>query len=101
MSYDLSNNKFLRVLIAAQRAKQIRKGARPLVQTTDTRATRIAIEEATQGLIGYEFLPEKSNSINGVDKRPDRGRGVTGETHPEAPKHESVANLTAVAKIGD
>ena len=57
MKTDMSKNKFLKVLIATQRAKQIRNGARPLVETSMTRATRIALEEVERGLIGFEFLP--------------------------------------------
>ncbi len=53
-----SDNRFLKVLIAALRAKQIHKGARPLVQTSNTRATRIALEEVERGLISFEFMPQ-------------------------------------------
>ncbi len=59
---DMSKNKFLKVLIATQRAKQIRNGARPLVETSMTRATRIALEEVERGLIGFEFIPLEPKS---------------------------------------
>jgi DNA-directed RNA polymerase subunit K/omega len=48
-------NIFLKVLIVSQRAKQIQKGAVPLVDRPDARATRIALEEVERGLIDYEF----------------------------------------------
>jgi DNA-directed RNA polymerase omega subunit len=50
------DNKYFKVLVAAQRAKQIQKGARPLVQMPGSRATRIALEEVEQGLIRFELI---------------------------------------------
>jgi DNA-directed RNA polymerase omega subunit len=48
-------NKFLKVLVVAQRAKQIQKGGNPHFKTDTTRATRIALEEVDLGLVDYEF----------------------------------------------
>ena len=64
MKANLIENKYHKVLVAAQRAKQIQRGARPLVQIPGMRATRIALEELERGLIKFEFIldPEKSGS---------------------------------------
>jgi DNA-directed RNA polymerase omega subunit len=78
MKSDISINKFLKVMIATQRAKQIRKGARALVQCSSTRATRIALEEVEQGLIGFEFIPEDPDLKSGRANRADRGRDDRG-----------------------
>ena len=59
MKLDIINNKYRKVLAAAQRARQIQKGARPLVQVPGMKATRIAIEEVERGFFKYELLPEK------------------------------------------
>jgi DNA-directed RNA polymerase omega subunit len=49
-------SQFAYVVLAARRARQIMAGAPPLVETTRTlKATRIACEEVTQGLIEYDF----------------------------------------------
>ncbi len=56
MKAMIVENKYRRVLVASQRAKQIQKGARPLVQIPGMRATRIALEEIERGLIAYEIL---------------------------------------------
>ncbi len=48
-------NKFLKVLVVTQRAKQIQKGGNPHFTTPKTRATRIALEEVDLGLVEYEF----------------------------------------------
>jgi DNA-directed RNA polymerase omega subunit len=49
-------SQFAYVVLAARRARQIMAGAPPLVENLRTqKATRIACEEVTQGLIEYDF----------------------------------------------
>ena len=49
-------SQFAYVVLAARRARQIMAGAPPLVENPRTqKATRIACEEVTQGLIEYDF----------------------------------------------
>ena len=69
-----SDNRFLKTLIAAQRAKQIHKGARPLVRNSSARATRIALEEVERGLIGFEFISKDPDLKSGRDDRDVGGR---------------------------
>jgi DNA-directed RNA polymerase subunit K/omega len=66
-----SNNKFLKVLITAQRAKQLHKGAHPLIQGSGVRSTRIALEEVERGLINFEFVDQSPGLKNGHDNRVD------------------------------
>ena len=79
MNATIIDNKYLKVLVATHRAKQIRKGARPLVQIPNARATRIALEEVEQGLIGFEFihndLPLNSEQRNRADIGQNDGEG--------------------------
>jgi DNA-directed RNA polymerase omega subunit len=82
MSSDIGNNKFLKVLITAQRAKQIHKGAHPLVQNSGRRATRIALEEVERGLIEFEFIERTPDLNNGRDSRVD-GPRITERTDHE------------------
>jgi DNA-directed RNA polymerase subunit K/omega len=56
MNSAMSKNKFLKVLITAQRARQLHKGAHPLVQDQGRRATRVALDEVERGLIDFEFV---------------------------------------------
>jgi len=95
MKNVISNNRFLKVLITAQRAKQIRKGAHPLVQNLNMRATRIALEEVERGLISFEFVPQSSGLRSGRDHRGDRQQDGNGETNRE------VTNQLSVARLGD
>jgi len=52
-------NNYFKVIIASRRAKQIQKGAQPLVHLPGLKATRIALEEIELGLIHYEFPPDQ------------------------------------------
>ncbi|HEY1483598.1 MAG TPA: DNA-directed RNA polymerase subunit omega [Candidatus Acidoferrum sp.] len=50
-------SQFAYVVLAARRARQIMAGAPPLVDNLRTqKATRIACEEVTHGLIEYDFI---------------------------------------------
>ncbi|QQS46491.1 MAG: DNA-directed RNA polymerase subunit omega [Acidobacteriota bacterium] len=60
MDASIVANNFIKVLIVAQRAKQLQKGGRPLIEMPGTRATRIAIEEFDRGLIDFEFINGES-----------------------------------------
>jgi DNA-directed RNA polymerase subunit omega len=50
------DSKFRYILVAAKRARQLQAGARPLLQSTSTRLTRIAQQEVTAGLVPFEIL---------------------------------------------
>ena len=92
MKNVLSDNRFLKVLITAQRSKQIHKGARPLVQKSDTRATRIALEEVERGLINFEFVPQVSDLGSGRDNRDVGG-------HDDSKVSREVANQLSVERL--
>jgi DNA-directed RNA polymerase omega subunit len=49
-------SQFAYVVLAARRARQIMAGAPPMVDNVRTqKATRLACEEVTQGLVEYDF----------------------------------------------
>jgi DNA-directed RNA polymerase subunit K/omega len=56
-------SRFLFVDVAALRAKQLRRGARPRlgddVPTTPRKAERVAMEEVRRGLVYYDVPPPK------------------------------------------
>lgn len=58
MKAEIVENKYRKVLIATQRAKQIRRGAHPLVNLPGAKPIRVALEEVDQGLIAFEIEPE-------------------------------------------
>jgi DNA-directed RNA polymerase omega subunit len=97
MKPAISINNFLKVIIAAKRAKQLRIGARTLVQSSSTRATLIALEEVEQGPIGFEFIPKDPDLRSARDNRGDRGLDDVGEDSREvtnqAPERYSRAGI--------
>jgi DNA-directed RNA polymerase omega subunit len=97
MKNVISDNRFLKVLVTSQRAKQLHKGARPLVQNSDTRATRIALEEVERGLINFEFTPQISDLGSGRDNR-DGGGDADRKVNREVTNQQSVERLLSVGR---
>jgi DNA-directed RNA polymerase subunit omega len=55
------DNRFLLVMLAAKRVKQLYKGARPLIgNKADNRNVVIALREIAAGKVGYELISRKS-----------------------------------------
>jgi DNA-directed RNA polymerase subunit omega len=64
---ELPNNidsKFRYILICAKRARQLQSGIRPLVQTQTKRATKVAQQEVSAGLIPFEIVEVKPGGGN-------------------------------------
>jgi len=66
------DSKFRYILVAAKRARQLQAGARPLIQSTAKRLTRVAQQEVTAGLVPFELLAP-TTSENDKNKKP-KGR---------------------------
>ena len=62
-------SRFLFVDVAALRAKQLRRGARPRVGTDEGplphKAERLAMEEVRRGLVYYDVVPPKPVAMEG------------------------------------
>jgi len=56
MSSNKPDSRFQFVILAAKRAKQLLKGARPKIKTKSRNPIRIAQEEVRLGLIDFEIL---------------------------------------------
>ncbi|HXG93184.1 MAG TPA: DNA-directed RNA polymerase subunit omega [Blastocatellia bacterium] len=55
------DSKYRLVLLAAKRSKQIQKGAKPRVQTSAKKPTRIALEEVERGLVSYQPIIKRAS----------------------------------------
>jgi DNA-directed RNA polymerase subunit omega len=51
------DSKFRRVLVAATRAEQIMRGARPKIEAGKRKPTRVALEEVDQSMIEWGYGP--------------------------------------------
>lgn len=58
MNDPRSANKYHKVLIASQRARQLEKGARPLLKLDNMKFTHIALNEVEQGLIQFDYISD-------------------------------------------
>ncbi len=54
------NNRFGLVLMVAVRAKQLKRGARPLVKAEGNRDVVVALREIAAGYVKPDILPEDS-----------------------------------------
>jgi len=64
------DSKFRFITVAAQRAKQIQNGAKPRMEVTNRKPTRIAVEEVLANAVSWE-IPEKDEAA--AEAVPDGG----------------------------
>ena len=50
------DSKYRFILLSAKRARQLQSGARPLIQTTSKRPTKVAQQEVASNLVPFENL---------------------------------------------
>jgi DNA-directed RNA polymerase subunit omega len=48
------DSKYRLVLLAARRSKQLQRGAKPRLQSSAKKMTRVALEEVEKGLVPYQ-----------------------------------------------
>ncbi len=63
------DSKFRYIIVAAKRAKQLLKGAKPKIRTKSRNPIRIAQQEVTQGLVEFEILPLRQDEAPDADDR--------------------------------
>jgi DNA-directed RNA polymerase omega subunit len=66
------DSKYRFIILAAKRAKQLLKGAKPKVQTKSKSLIRIAQAEVREGLVEFEIIPTR------MDEVPEREERVFG-----------------------
>ncbi|MEK7444637.1 MAG: DNA-directed RNA polymerase subunit omega [candidate division NC10 bacterium] len=54
-SLNKVSNRYLLVVLAAKRARQLNRGAAPQVETKHQKPTSIALEEVAEGKVGYRL----------------------------------------------
>jgi DNA-directed RNA polymerase subunit omega len=57
---DRIDSTFRFVLLAARRAEQLMRGARPKVEAGSPKPTRIALREVSDGLVDWDYGPPPS-----------------------------------------
>ncbi len=61
LNKQLMGSKYRMIIVAAQRSKQLQRGARPRVELDPLKhkSTRIALEEVAQGKINYKIIEKE------------------------------------------
>jgi DNA-directed RNA polymerase omega subunit len=74
------DSKYRFIILAAKRAKQLLKGAKPKIQGKSKNPIRIAQTEVRNGLIEYEIIPTRMDEIPEREERVFVGGGIPDET---------------------
>src|SRR5512138_2606101 len=62
------DSKYRLVIVAAKRAKQVNRGAAPLVQARSVKPTYQALEEIATGKLAYEMEPLAGDVVPGIEE---------------------------------
>jgi DNA-directed RNA polymerase subunit omega len=73
------DSKYRFIILAAKRAKQLLKGAKPKIQGRSKNLIRIAQAEVRAGLIEYEIIPARMDDIPEREERVFVGAGLAEE----------------------
>lgn len=84
------DSRFQFVLLAAKRARQLLKGAKPKIKTKSRNPIRIAQEEIKMGLVDFEILasPELPEEVQSEEILVSEGAGEELEGIPPIPSFE-------------
>jgi DNA-directed RNA polymerase subunit omega len=63
------DSKFRLILVAAKRARQLQSGARPLLQASTKKATKVAQLELAAGLVPFEIQQPVGEDDGGGSKK--------------------------------
>jgi DNA-directed RNA polymerase omega subunit len=74
------DSKYRFIIIAAKRAKQLLRGAKPKIQGKSRNPIRIAQTEVRNGLIEYEIIPTRMDEVPEREERVFVGGGIPDET---------------------
>jgi DNA-directed RNA polymerase omega subunit len=73
------DSKYRFIILAAKRAKQLLRGAKPKVQGKSKSLIRIAQAEVRAGLIEYEIIPARMDDVPEREERVFVGGGIPDE----------------------
>ena len=73
------DSKYRFIILAAKRAKQLLRGAKPKIQGKSKSLIRIAQQEVRSGLIEYEIIPARMDDIPEREERVFVGAGLADE----------------------
>jgi DNA-directed RNA polymerase subunit K/omega len=84
------DSKFRYVLLVAQRAEQIMRGARPKFDMGTAKATGVAKEEIDRGLIEWDYGPRPEPQLEAIGERSSEAAATPASTASELAEEEGV-----------
>jgi DNA-directed RNA polymerase omega subunit len=78
-AFGTIDSKYRFIILAAKRAKQLLKGAKPKIQGKSKSLIRIAQQEVRSGLVEYEIIPARMEDIPEREERVFVGAGLADE----------------------
>ena len=82
------DSKFRYVLLVAQRAEQIMRGARPKVEAAEGKPTTVAKDEIDRGLIDWDYGPRPEPELEALAGVGEEGEAAPAVEEPEAAEQE-------------
>lgn len=86
--YGEIDSKFRFVILVSKRAKQLLKGAKPKIKSRTKSLIHIAQEEVEKGLVDFELVKHKVDSLHAVEDEIFIGEELIEGKEPEADQVE-------------
>ena len=98
---NMENNKYLLAMMVAKRVKELKAGAKPLVETKYRKPLTIALEEIKAGKVYLkeEEGPLKAEQIFNEDEKPAKVEEISDEVKEPAKDEESSDEVKEPAEI--
>jgi len=87
-NYGDIDSKFRYVILASMRAKQLLRGAKPLIKSKSKNLIRIAQEEVKRGLVDYEIVKSSLEETPSAEEEMFIGEEIKEETEEKSAKRE-------------
>jgi DNA-directed RNA polymerase subunit omega len=96
----MENNKYLLAMMVAKRAKELKYGAKPLVESKHRKPTMIALEEIKAGkvYIKVEEEPLKAGEIFHEDVKPVKPEDISNKVEEPAKPEDLSGEVKELAK---
>jgi DNA-directed RNA polymerase subunit omega len=96
----MENNKYLLSMMVAKRAKELREGAKPLVESKHRKPTMIALEEIKAGKVYLkeEEGPLKDEEIFHEDVKPVKPEDISNKVEEPAKDEDLSGEVKELAK---
>jgi DNA-directed RNA polymerase omega subunit len=87
-NYGDIDSKFRYVILASMRAKQLLRGAKPLIKSKSKNLIRVAQEEVKKGLVDFEIVKSSPEETPSIEEEMFIGEEIEEEMREKLTKQE-------------